>query len=97
MNDLHRAEQNEIARAIAEADSGYELADAEERIREDPSLMLDMMPAEDVYELALSLLRTLWLLPSMKGETRDEYNARRLATMYERAEGSVSYYAEKML
>lgn len=97
MNDLHRAEKDEIARAIAEADSGYELADAAEQIRDDPSLMLDMMPAEDVYELALSLLRTLWLLPALKGETRDEYNARRLATMYERAESSVSYYAEKML
>lgn len=97
MNDLRRAEQDEIARAIAEADSGYELADAEQKIRDDPSLMLDMMPAEDVYELALSLLRTLWLLPSLKGETRDEYNARRLATMYERAEGLVSHYAEKLL
>lgn len=97
MNDLRRAEQNEIARAIAEADSGYELADAEQKIRDDPSLMLDMMPAEDVYELALSLLRTLWRLPTQKGETRDEYNARRLATMYERAEQSVSHYAEKLL
>lgn len=97
MNDLRRAEQDEIARAIAEADSGYELADAEQKIRDDPSLMLDMMPAEDVYELALSLLCALWLLPSLKGETRDEYNARRLATMYERAESSASYYAEKML
>jgi len=97
MNDLHRAEKDEIARAIAEADSGYELADAEEQIRDDPSLMLDMMPAEDVYELALSLLCALWLLPTQKGETLDEYNARRLATMYERAESSVSYYAEKML
>ncbi len=97
MNDFRRAEKDEIARAIAEADSGYELADAEQKIRDDPSLMLDMMPAEDVYELALSLLCALWLLPSLKGETRDEYNARRLATMYERAESSASYYAEKML
>lgn len=97
MNDLYRAEKDEIARAIAEADSGYELADAEQKIRDDPSLMLDMMPAEDVYELALSLLCALWLLPSMKGETRDEYNVRRLSMMHERAERLVSFYAEAPL
>lgn len=96
MNDLYRAEKDEIARAIAEADSGYELADAEQKIRDDPSLMLDMMPAEDVYELALSLLCALWLLPSMKGETRDEYNVRRLSMMHERAERLASFYAEAL-
>lgn len=75
----------------------FDLTDAEGRLREQPELLLDAMPPADVYELAYVLLCALWSPQQLSDETREQYNARRLATMHERAERLVSFYAERSL